>query len=162
MTIILAQRSASAIYVVDYIEDSHRTVSSYIKQLAEMNHNWGIDFLPHDGAHKNLQTGKSTQEVLDELGRDTQIVPNMRIEEGISAAREVFPRVYIDKRAERLVDCLKNYRREINRRTNEPGAPRHDEYSHGADAFRYLALVADQMINETWGGKLEYPEYNYA
>ncbi|OFV50051.1 PBSX family phage terminase large subunit [Oligella sp. HMSC09E12] len=162
MTIILAQRSASAIYIVDYIEDSHRTVSSYVKQLNDMTHNWGIDFLPHDGAHKNLQTGKSTQEVLDELGRSTQIVPNMRIEEGISAAREVFPRVYIDKRAERLVDCLKNYRREINRRTNEPGAPRHDEYSHGADAFRYLALVADQMSNETWGGKLEYPEYNYA
>lgn len=162
MTIILAQRSASAIYIVDYIEDSHRTVSSYIKQLSDMDHNWGIDFLPHDGAHKNLQTGKSTQEVLDELGRNTQIVPNMRIEEGISAAREVFPRVYIDKRAERLVDCLKNYRREINRRTNEPGAPRHDEYSHGADAFRYLALVADQMTNETWGGSLNYPEYNYA
>ena len=162
MSIILVQRSASAIYVIDYIEDSHRTISSYVKQLRDMPLNWGTDYLPHDGAHKNFQTGKSTQEILQSLGRQAEIVPNMRVEEGIAAARELFPRVYIDLSAQRLVDCLKSYRREINSRTNEPGAPRHDEYSHGADAFRYLALVADKLSNEEWGGTLNYPDYNYA
>jgi phage terminase large subunit len=43
---------------------------------------------------------------------------------------------------------LKRYRRQINQTTNEAGAPLHDEFSHGADAFRYLAVIADQMTNE--------------
>jgi phage terminase large subunit len=32
----------------------------------------------------------------------------------------------------------------------------HDEWSHGADAFRYLCIVADRLSNDTFGGKLEY------
>ena len=59
----------------------------------------------------------------------------------------VFPRVYVDPSAERLLHCLKRYRRSINVNTNEPGPPLHDEYSHGADAFRYMALAVDQMTN---------------
>jgi hypothetical protein len=33
----------------------------------------------------------------------------------------------------------------------------HDEYSHGADAFRYLALVAPQLSNEDlFAKKIKY------
>jgi phage terminase large subunit len=61
----------------------------------------------------------------------------------------MFPRCYFDKEnTKRLVECLKRYRRQIGVNTQEPGRPLHDEYSHGADAFRYLALVADQLRNE--------------
>jgi len=38
----------------------------------------------------------------------------------------------------------------------------HDEFSHGADAMRYLALNADQMTNDTWGGTINYPRFNVA
>jgi phage terminase large subunit len=38
----------------------------------------------------------------------------------------------------------------------------HDEFSHGADAFRYLAITADQMSNDEWGGKLVYPNLRVA
>ena len=58
------------------------------------------------------------------------------------------PRCYFNKaKTGRLVECLKRYRRTINQATNEPGPPLHDEFSHGADAFRYLALAVDQMGN---------------
>lgn len=75
----------------------------------------------------------------------------MDVEGGIKAARSVFPTVLMDKeRTGRLVECLKRYRRHIAQTTNEPGAPLHDEFSHGADAFRYLALVASSLTNENW------------
>jgi hypothetical protein len=32
----------------------------------------------------------------------------------------------------------------------------HDDASHDADTLRYLALVADQLSNDTHGQKLEY------
>jgi len=61
----------------------------------------------------------------------------------------LFPRCYFDKdKTERLVECLKRYGRSVNQTTGEPGAPLHDEHSHGSDAFRYLAIVAEQMTND--------------
>jgi hypothetical protein len=51
-----------------------------------------------------------------------------------------------------LVECLKRYRRRINQQTKQPEGPLHDEYSHGADAFRGLALIADNLAARIVGG----------
>lgn len=163
MSIILVQRSASELRVVDYIEDSHRTLSDYALQLKGMNLNWGNDYLPHDGFTKDFKTGKTAQEILQSMGRAVQQVPKLDVESGIKAAREVFPRMYFDKsKTARLIECLKRYRRHINQATNEPGQPLHDEFSHGADAFRYMAVIADQLTNDEWGGSLNYPRLSHA
>lgn len=162
MSIILAQRSASEIRIIDYIEDSHRTLVDYAQDLNAMRYQWGTDWLPHDGYSKDFKTGKSAQEILTSVGRNVPStldqVPRMDIEGGIKAARLVFPRIYFDKtKAARLIECLKRYRRHINQTTNEPGQPLHDEYSHGADAFRYLCVVSDQMTNSTGSKPIVYP-----
>lgn len=146
MSIILVQR-ASEVRIVGYVEDSHRTLAEYIAQLKGLPYVWGSDWLPHDGRAKDYKSGKSAEEILRTLGRTPRIVENLDIESGIKAARLMFPRVYVDPSAERLLHCLKRYRRTINQATHEPGPPLHDEYSHGADAFRYLALCVDQMGN---------------
>jgi phage terminase large subunit len=145
-SIILVQR-ASEVRIIGYIEDSHRTLSDYVAQLRNMSYLWGQDWLPHDGRAKDYKSGKSAEEMMKGMGRDVRIVENLDIESGIKAARMVFPRCYFDPSAERLLHCLKRYRRTINVSTNEPGPPLHDEHSHGADAFRYLALAVDQMGN---------------
>ena len=169
MSIILAQRQASGVRVIKYIEDSHRTLSSYAQDLIELKFDgraprWGSDWLPHDGFTKDFKTGKTAQEILQSLGRTVERVPNLTIKAGIDAAREVFPRVYFHKPdTVRLVECLKRYRRDVSQKTGEPGQPVHDEFSHGADCWRYLALCVDQMHNEDWGGKpLAYKSLGYA
>jgi phage terminase large subunit len=48
----------------------------------------------------------------------------------------------------RLQECLKRYRRAINATTGQPTGPLHDEASHGADAFRYLATCVDMLKND--------------
>jgi phage terminase large subunit len=149
MSIILVQKLASELRIIEYIEDSHRTLAEYVADLGTRPYRWGVDFLPHDGSAKDYKTGKSAQEILSGLGRRVDIVPKLDVESGIKAGRLAFPRCYFDKdKALRLVDCLKRYRRSIPVTTNEPGAPLHDEYSHGADAFRYLATIADRMMND--------------
>lgn len=152
MAIILVQRVVSEIAIVGYVEDTGRTLTEYIADFRGAAYDgwvWGSDFLPHDGFAKRHQTGKSDEEVLRALDCKVERAPNMEVEQGIRQARQVFPRIYFDKdRAKRLVECLKRYRRQIGAKTQEPGAPLHDQYSHGADAFRYLCLVADQLRNE--------------
>jgi phage terminase large subunit len=146
MSIILVQR-ASEVRIVAYIEDSHRTLAEYVAQLKALPYVWGDDWLPHDGRARDFKSGKSAEEIMKALGRSPRIVENLDVETGIKAARMMFPRVYIDTGCERLLHCLKRYRRTINQTTNEPGPPLHDDASHGADAFRYLAVAVDQMGN---------------
>ena len=151
MSIILVQRGLSDCRVIGYIEDSHRTLDSYSSQLKALNYNWGEMYLPHDGQTKDFKYGTSAEEIMRKQGWNVRIIPRADIESGIKLARMNFHRVYFDKSVIRLLECLKNYRRAINSATNEPGAPLHDEFSHGADAFRYLATALDGMKNESWG-----------
>lgn len=160
MSIALCQKVRSEMRIIEYIEDDHKTLDYYSALLRNKNMNWGDLYLPHDGDTKDFKTGKSSREILQNLGWSVRIVPNIGIEQGIKAARMMFPTVYFDKNnTARLLDCLKRYRRTINVATNEPGAPLHDEYSHGADCFRYIAVAADSMSNETWSNKpINYPK----
>lgn len=163
MTLILVQKVASEIRVIHYIEGSQRILADYSAELRNLRlddqpMNWGTLWLPHDGFHTRHQTGKDDATILRGMGWDVQAVPNIAVNSGIDRAREVFPRVYFNKtRTERLVECLKRYRWNISQKTGEAQHPLHDEYSHGADAFRYLALVEASITNEDWGGSLKYP-----
>lgn len=162
MSIIVVQRLSSEIRIIDYIEDTHRTLPDYIRELELKDLNWGNDYLPHDGFAHRHQTGKSDNEVLCALGRAVLQTPNIDVEAGIRAARLVFPRIYFNAESQgvkRLIECLKRYRRNISQKTNEPGNPLHDQYSHGADAFRYLALVADQLNNNVKKQQEDFEQY---
>ena len=157
MSVILCQKGISDLRIIGYIEDDHRTLDSYSAQLKNLSYNWGTMFLPHDGQSKDFKHGISAEDIMRKLGWDVRIVPKQDIESGIKLARMNFHRIYFDKSANRLVECLKNYRRSINSATNEPGAPLHDEFSHGADAFRYLCTSIDSMKNESWSKeKIQY------
>jgi phage terminase large subunit len=151
MAIILVQRNISEIRIIEYIEDSHRKLTDYSQEMKDKRYNWGKLFIPHDGYNEDVKAA-SAYRILTDLGwtipaREELI--ELNIENGIKATREIFPRCYFDReKTKRLVECLKRYRRVVPRNTNEPRSPMHDEYSHGADAFRYLALAVDQMSNE--------------
>lgn len=149
MSIILVQKGVAEIRVIGYIEESFKTLDWYAGELKKLNYNWGDDYLPHDGNTKDFKTGKSTAEILKAMGRKPKQTPNIGVENGIKAARMTFPRCYFDKvKTARLIECLKRYRRNVSNKTMEAGSPVHDEYSHGADAFRYLGVVADMLRNE--------------
>lgn len=149
MSIILVQRHLSSLRIIKYIEDSHKTLDWYSAELLKLNLNWGKVWLPHDGKHGDYKTGKSAEQIMRELKWQVGITPQVGVENGIKLARMAFPQVYIHKPdCERLIQCLKRYKRGVPVTTGEPGAPVHDEWSHGADAFRYLAVVAPSLVNE--------------
>lgn len=162
MAIALVQRQASEIRVIDYIEDNRLPLPEYVEKLSARGAmNWGDDWLPHDGFAKRHQTGRSDAEVLQALGRTVQQIPSMDVEAGIRQARMLFPRVVFNDTpgVRAFVEHLKRYRRHVSRTTGEAGRPLHDEHSHGGDVFRYLAIVADQLANDSWDSAqaLSYP-----
>lgn len=149
MSIIIAQRSGSECRVINYIEQTHKTLDWYSSELRKLPYNWGKLWLPHDSVTKDYKTGKSAVEIMTAQGWDVEVIPVGEVEHGIRLGRILFPRVWMDKESTvRLQECLKRYRRAIPTSTNEPAKPLHDEYSHGADAFRYLATCIDSMRND--------------
>ena len=55
MAIIFCQVAASEIRIIDFIEDSHRTLESYVKEIEARDWHWGTDYLPHDAQHRDFK-----------------------------------------------------------------------------------------------------------
>jgi phage terminase large subunit len=164
MSLILVQKLASEVRVIRYIEDRKRDIPSYSQELKDLKLNYGTVWLPHDARATSLTAasnpiGATAQEQFQNLGWTVQIVPNINVEQGIRKAREVFPRVHIDNtEATELLNRLGRYRRHI-KPDGQATIPVHDDQSHGSDGFRYMALVADQMTNDTdedWSKPITY------
>lgn len=157
MAISFVQRSPREVRLLDYLEDSKRRLDWYVKEIETIGRDWrwGIDFIPHDGAAGDYITGKSTEEHLRDMGRNPYVLEMAGIDEGIKATRMMFPRTVFNRQeldvqqpgrgTGRLLECLKRYRRAIPRSTEEPAKPVHDQFSHGADNFRYVAAAEPLM-----------------
>lgn len=153
MVILFVQVIAGAVHIFDCIIDSHRTYESYVREIKDRGYlNMKTAWLPHDGRAKNAQTGKSPIELLNDLGLETDRngVPDIGINQGIEATRQMFPRLYFDKdKCSGLFNQLRRYARIISPTTGEPGGPRHDENSHAGDALRYVAVIERELNNDT-------------
>jgi phage terminase large subunit len=156
MAIGAVQVAAGSVRLIDYIEDSHRTYESYVNEILDKPYAKRIKafWLPHDAKAKNPQTGKSSVEIVQALVKDSgikvDVIPDIGVKQGIEAVRQMFPRMYFDKNnCTPLFNRLRRYARVISPTTEEPGAPKHDENSHGADMVRYVAVIEKRLNNET-------------
>ena len=147
------QVSGVEIRAIDYYEGSGVGLDHYARVLQDKGYIYSEHILPHDVRVKELGTGKSRLETLDNLGiRPVTIAAQLGVDDGIQALRSILPRVWFNAEAcERGIDCLRQYHREWNE-TNKAwqGRPKHDWASHGADAARYFA-VGFSPVSQTWG-----------
>jgi phage terminase large subunit len=129
---------------IRYIEDSQKTISYYLATMQTYGYVYDKIWLPHDAENKTLAAaGRSIDDIVRAAGYKTEIMPRVPIVDSINAARTIFPNCYFDR--EHTADglaCLRHYRYEVDPETGQFSRnPLHDHYSHGADAFRYIALM---------------------
>ena len=150
------QRLGKEIRIIDYYENNGEWLSHYVWMLKEKPYRYWTTWLPHDAQAKSLQTGKTTAEKLAEYGfTDIQIVPRLSVLDGINSARAILPYCWFDReKTERGWKCLKNYHKELDEKRQAFKWPEHDWSSHGADAFRYLAVVNELYDWTTQKGKI--------
>jgi len=76
-------------------------------------------------------------------GRRVRVMPQLKVEQGIQAARTIFGKCYFD--AEKCADgiqALRHYRYEVDEKLGSlRKEPLHDWASHAADAFRTAAVM---------------------
>lgn len=141
------QSVGAELRLIDYWQDHQVKLTDWLSRLQGKGYVYDVDYLPHDAKAKSLQTGMSIQQLLEKAGRNVRIVPGLSLTDGINAARTVLGRCWFD--AERCSDgiaCMQRYKYDVDPDTGKfSQKPLHDEYSHGADGFRYFAIVASQM-----------------
>ncbi|MGC3998086.1 MAG: hypothetical protein QM767_11585 [Anaeromyxobacter sp.] len=136
--------------VVNYYEANGKPLSHYFEHVERWPYKYERHFFPHDARARNFQTNVTTIQLAQERLKAVAVVPLMPVEQGIEAARWLLQtaiRIHPDQCAEGL-EALRAYSYEFDEdRRIFSLRPRHDWASHGADAFRYLATVARQMID---------------
>ena len=138
------QEVGREVHVIDFIENHGVGLEWYVKQIKNKDYMYDEHWIPHDGAARELGTGKTRQESLRDLGlKRVNIVPRQSVADGIHAVRMLLPKCWFDKiKCERGLSALKNYQRKYDSKLSKfVDKPLHDWSSNAADAFRMLGLV---------------------
>ena len=136
------------IRLLDYHSSNGQPVAFYAGIIQareeERGYKYGTHWLPHDARAKTLSSNRS---VIEQLGdkiplKTIKITPNLKLQDGIQASRLALTRAWFDHKCTDGIECLRQYQREYDEDKKVfRDKPRHDWTSHGADAFRYLAIV---------------------
>lgn len=149
MVVWFSQSTKSGeVRLIDYLETSGEGFPQLAAQLKAKGYAYGTHWAPHDIAVRELGSGKSRLELAAAFGLKFQVTPRVHstqgqeVEEGIHAVRMLLPRCWFDvTKCKAGLEALQHYRRDYNQRLNEfKATPVHDWASHGADAFRGLAV----------------------
>ena len=149
-----AQFVGTEVHLIDYYEASGAGLEHYVKVLQDRGYVYDQYVFPHDIRVRELGSGKSRLETLDQLGihaDKVEIAPQLLIDDGIQSVRAMLDKCYFDEeKCEKGIDCLLNYQRDWddNGQTWRM-RPNHNWASHGSDAFRYLA-IGYQPYNQSW------------
>jgi len=150
-SIWVAQLVGTEVRLIDYYENHGVGLDHYVKWIKDNDYLKAEHILPHDVRVRELGTGKSRMEMLEEAGLEVKISPRMGLDDGIQAVRRLLPRCWFNvPQVQNGLNCLRNYRRDYDeKRKIFFERPLHDWSSHGSDSFRYLALGLDEG-HSTW------------
>lgn len=135
--------------IIDYYQNNGQKMPHYIEKLADRKYLYGEHVLPHDADYEQQAAASSIKQQLlkavqnnPALGKSVRVVPRItRKTLGIDAARSIFGQCLFDK--QKTTDGLQCLRRYAFAKNIDDGKtskePKHDDWSHGADAFLCFA-----------------------
>lgn len=141
------QTTSEGYRLIDFYEANSQSISHYIEWIKALPYKVETVWLPHDAKAKSLQTGRSMIETFLQQGINPKLVPEMGLQDGIEAARQVIPYCWFNEQSTyEGVEHLRAYCREWDERAGAfRQKPKHDAHSHASDSFRYFALVAKKV-----------------
>jgi phage terminase large subunit len=153
---------------IDYWEGSDvGGLPAWARMLREKPYIYGTHHWPHDGAFKQLGTGRILKDMAEEIGiRPIKIVPRTKNKQAsIERLRPILSRAWFDSdRCAGAVKRLEDYRREWDDRLGQWSVePRHDMSSHTADALMTMADGYDGRATEFYdfGDRAGYADADY-
>lgn len=147
MAIWIYQKVWKEIHVLKYMEYTGVGFKDVVPILRNLPFTYESHGMPWDIVNRELMTGQRRIDTAQTLGIKPIITaPKLAVQDGIDRVREIFPRCFFDEEGcKDGIDHLTEYKKKWDE-TNKVflDKPRHDLHSHGADAFRTLALTVDE------------------
>lgn len=159
MAIWFSQMLNNWVNLLDYYENDGEGIEHYAAVLRSKGYTLGTCWLPWDGCNARLHhklTGtalRSPEQIMRDLGFKVRIAPDIGVDQGISAVRSIFPQLrFNEPKCRDGIHCLRRYQWGEAKSPKNAGGdsklvntkPIHDQYSHGADALRTLAVAAKE------------------
>ena len=135
------------IRVIRFMESNQKTMAWYLAEMQKFGYVYDTMWLPHDAKHKLIAAnGRTMESIVRSAGYKVQVLERIPVVDSIDAARSIFSKCYFDRiNCDQGLQCLRHYRYDVDPETKQFSKnPIHDIYSHGADAFRYLALMVGE------------------
>ena len=133
--------------LIRYYETNQTTISEILAKMQTFGYVYDTLYLPHDAQNRTISSnGRSLEEIVRASGYNVRIIERTPISDSINAARTIFSSCYFDKTHTTAgLDCLRHYRYDVDPDTKMFSKnPLHNQYSHGADAFRYIGLMIQE------------------
>jgi hypothetical protein len=135
------------IHLLEYYENSGEPLTHYLQIVKSKPYSYGKHIVPHDAAAHEYSTGLSRIEVARNQDIVFTVAPNIAIIEGIDATRNLLNRCWFDEiKCADGIKALENYKKEWNDKHGcWSSRPLHNFASHGADAFRMMAVAINKL-----------------
>jgi phage terminase large subunit len=142
------QMIQGAIVVIDYYETISDAAFEIVDAIRAKGYSYGFQFLPHDA---NSHHPTSLMSVRDYVAAgnigEAIVLARGDVRDGITNAQSKFHRAHIDKvHCELGIECLNGY------------TGKHDHFSHGADAWRYMMQAVDMKLSPRPRAQIAIPQ----
>ena len=140
------------VHIIDYTEGTGMDADEWLTKLrTEFPYPLATPAMPHDAKAKTFSAKYTAFEIFMQNKLRPYIVPNISRTQGIQAARAILPKVYFNvgnANVRKGLLRLESYQYEWDPKLKVfSSEPKHDENSHGSDAFRMLALSLNVLSN---------------
>ncbi len=154
--IVFFQVVGQTIRIIDEYVNSKVGLEHYVQVIDNKPYKYGKHIAPHDIKVQEFGSGLTRLEKARQLGIDFVVAPDLSVVDGIEAVRSTLGKVWIDRKCISIIKALENYRQEYDpKKKIYKNHPLHDQYSHMADAIRYLCISLPKTRDGMSAGDLE-------
>ena len=135
--------------VIDEYHNEGESLKHYVDVIKSKPYRYKDIFVPHDANVRELSTRKTRLAILKEYGINAKVIPKQSIQNGIELVRKWIPYMYIDDKLAYIKTMFIQYTKEWNDRLGVWNSnPKHNEWSHPADAIRYMCQSLPALDNK--------------
>ncbi len=140
--LIFYQKWGKEIRIIDEYTNHGLELAHYVDIMKNTKYKISTVEIPHDGAVRELQTGKRRKAHLRDLGVvGLYMLPRSNIEDGIEKVRQMLKNTWLDTKCIYVKTCLTKYTKQYDEEHNVwRDKPLHNEASNGADTLRVIAM----------------------
>lgn len=158
--LLFVQKYRDTYRIIDEHFDNGYSIEHYCDIIKVKDYNVRRLRFPHDVANRQMGKGDSQGramsliKIVQEYMRENNVrwlvgkpISKLSVEVGIAATRSLIPKLMIDAGCVYLSKCMQRYTKKYDEKLDIwLPSPLHDEYSHGADCLRGIAV--DNMGNQ--------------